>query len=673
MTATPRKIDAQDLLTMRFVSQPQLSPDGTHVAFVSRWIDAEKNKYFSNLWLVSTAGGKPRRFTVGDYGDTSPRWSPDGRRIAFVSDRSDSSQIWLISVDGGEAGQLTTLEEGSLGSLAWSPDGTKIAFTLRPKPAADRKAEREAREKEHRSYPPRVIRRADYREDGTGYNGGERWHLQTVSVETGDVKQLTSEDYDDHSPAWSPDGKTIAFVSNRSEDADLTPGYQDLWLISSNGSAARRLTKQSGHMQSPVWSPDGAEIAYIGHDHPDEIWGVTDPHLWAVSIESGEARDLTLGLDRPVGHYTISDTSESEGAVQSLIWSADGARLFFLVSGRGSCHLYTVDRSGGGPQQLTQGATDVCALSADRETTQLALQIGSATESGDVYLLPTMDGDKRAPIRLTHVNREWKAGLSLSDSEEIWFDTCDGEKIQGWIVKPPDFDPDQKYPMILEIHGGPHTQYGNAFFHEIQFLAARGYVVLYTNPRGSRGYGQAFTAAIRGDWGGPDFGDLMAGVDYAIAQGYVDPERLGVTGGSYGGFMTNWVVSHTDRFKAAVTQRSVTNMMSMAGTCDVQLMGDRTYFPSEVWEDPTLYWKLSPLSYVQNINTPLLILHSEGDLRCPIEQGEQLFIALKRLKRVVQFVRYPPEASHDLSRSGPPDLRLDRLARIVDWMDKHLQ
>ena len=215
--------------------------------------------------------------------------------------------------------------------------------------------------------------------------------------------------------------------------------------------------------------------------------------------------------------------------------------MFFLVSDRGSCHLYAVDRSGGEPRQLTHGAIDVCALSSDRETTQLALQIGSATESGDVYLLPTMDGDKRAPIRLTHVNREWKAELSLSDSEEIWFDTCDGEKIEGWIVKPPDFEPDQKYPMILEIHGGPHTQYGNAFFHEIQFLAARGYVVLYTNPRGSRGYGQAFTAAIRGDWGGPDFGDLMAGVDYAIAQGYVDPERLGVTGGSYGGFMTNWV------------------------------------------------------------------------------------------------------------------------------------
>ena len=673
MTATPRKIDAQDLFAMCFVSQPQLSPDGTHVAFVSRWIDAEKNKYFSNLWLVSTTGGQPCRFTVGDYGDTSPRWSPDGRRIAFVSDSSDSSQIWLIPVDGGEAQQLTDLQEGSLGSLAWSPDGTKIAFTFRPKPPADRKAEREAREKEHRSYPPRITRRAGYREDGVGYNGGERWHLQTVSVESCDVNQLTSEDYDDYSPAWSPDGKTIAFVSNRSEDADLTPGYQDLWLIPSGGGTVRRLTTQSGHMQSPVWSPDGAEIAYIGHDHPDEIWGVTDPHLWVVSIESGEARDMPLGLDRPVGHYTLSDTSESEVAAQSLIWSADGARLFFLVSDRGSCHLYTVDRSGGEPRQLTQGAIDVCAFSADRGTTQLALHIGSATEPDDVYLLSTLDGDGNTPIRLTHLNREWKAELALSKPEEIWFDTYDGGKVQGWIVKPPDFEPDQKYPVILEIHGGPHTQYGNAFYHEIQFLAARGYVVLYTNPRGSRGYGQAFTAAIRGDWGGPDFGDLMAGVDYVIAQGYVDSERLGVTGGSYGGFMTNWVVSHTDRFKAAVTQRSLTNMMSMAGTCDVQLMGDRTYFPSEVWEDPTLYWNLSPLGYVQNISTPLLILHSEGDLRCPIEQGEQLFIALKRLKREVEFVRYPPEASHDLSRSGPPDLRLDRLARIVEWMDKHLQ
>ena len=673
MTATPRKMKAQDLLTMRFDSQPQLSPDGTLVAFVSRWIDPEKNKYFSNLWLVSIRGGESRRFTVGDYGDTSPRWSPDGRHIAFVSDRSESSQIWLIPVNGGEARQLTELAEGSLGSLAWSPDGTKIVFSFRPKPPADRQAEREVREKEHSSYPPRVIRRAGYREDGTGYNGGERWHLQTVCVETGEANQLTSEDYDDHSPAWSLDGRTIAFVSNRSEDADLTPGYQDLWLISSDGGAVRRLTKQSGHVQNPVWSPDGAEIAYIGHDRPDEIWGVSDPHLWVVSVESGEARYLTLGLDRPVGHHTLGDTSESEVGSASLIWSDDGARLFFLVSDRGSCHLYSVNRSGGELIRLTQGAIDVCSFSADRETRQLALQIGSAAEPGDVYLLSTRDSDESTPSRLTDLNREWKAKLSLSTPEEIWFDTYDGKKIQGWIVKPPDFDPHRKYPLILEIHGGPHTQYGNAFFHEFQFLAARGYVVLYTNPRGSKGYGEAFTAAIRGDWGEPEMNDFMAGIDYVIAQGYVDPERLGVTGGSYGGFMTNWIVGHTDRFKAAVTQRSVTNMMSMAGTCDVQLMGDRTYFPSEVWEDPTFYWKLSPLSYVQNICTPLLILHSEGDLRCPIEQGEQLFIALKRLNREVEFVRYPPEASHDLSRSGPPDLRLDRLGRIVEWMDKHVQ
>ena len=673
MAATPRKINAQDLLTMRFVSEPQLSPDGTLVAFVSRWIDPEKNRYFSNLWLVATRGGESRRFTVGDYGDTSPRWSPDGGRIAFISDRSDSSQIWLIPVDGGEAAQLTKLEEGNIGSLAWSPDGTKIAFSFRAIPAADRKAEREAREEEHRSYPPRVIRRAGYREDGIGYNGGERWRLQAVSAETGDVNQLTSEDYDDGSPAWSPDGKTVAFVSNRSEDADLMPGCQDLWLIPSDGGAAWRVTKQSGHMQNPVWSPDGAEIAYIGHDRPDEIWGVSDPHLWVVSVESGEARDLTFGLDRPVGHHTLGDTSESEVGAAPLIWSVDGTRLFFLVSDRGSCHLYSVNRSGGEPIQLTQGAIDVCSFSAGSETRQLALQVGSAAEPGDVYLLSTRDSDESTPSRLTDLNREWKAKLSLSTPEEIWFDTHDGKKIQGWVVKPPDFDPHRKYPLILEIHGGPHTQYGNAFFHEFQFLAAQGYVVLYTNPRGSKGYGEAFTGAIRGTWGEPELNDLIAGVDYVIDQGYADSERLGVTGGSYGGFMTNWAVGHTDRFKAAVTQRSVTNMISMAGTCDVQLMGDRTYFPSEVWEDPTLYWKLSPLSYVQNISTPLLILHSEGDLRCPIEQGEQLFIALKRLKREVEFVRYPGEASHDLSRSGPPDLRIDRLGRIVEWMDKHLQ
>jgi dipeptidyl aminopeptidase/acylaminoacyl peptidase len=704
-TPARRLIRAEDLFALRLVSDPQISPDGAQIAFVLQRTDLEQNHYVSDLWLVSRDGGEARPFTTGDARDTAPRWSPDGRWLAFLSDRDETSQLWLIPADGGEARKLTSLPEGTITPPVWSPDGTRLLFAYRPLPPMDTRKAREEREKSHRSTPPRVIRRLRYREEGHGFFDSERWHLWTVGVADGHVCQLTRGDTDETEPTWSPDGRWIAFISNRSPDPDLTPNAQDLWLMPATGDGVvtpaeglakarreqgeesgtpqvepRRLDAPPGPKAWPTWSPDASEIAYLGHARAEEIWGVTNPSLWRVPTglpgarQGGAARDVTADLDRPLGDTVISDVRSFGGGRLGPVWTADG-RLFFLVSDSGSVHLYEAgadDRL----RVVVSGPREVAAVTGDREGRHLAVLIGSPHEPGEIYTL-TVEPERATvatpaePRRLTAVNQALLEELRLAEPEELRVPAPDGREIHGWLLRPPDAAPGSRSPLILEIHGGPHTQYGHVFFHEMQWLAARGYCVLYTNPRGSKGYGEAFTAGVRGRWGEADFDDLMAMVDAAIARGGVDPQRLGVTGGSYGGFMTNWVVSHTDRFRAAVTQRSVTNLISMAGTCDFAF-DDHNYFDANAWDDPAGYLRLSPLTYAARVRTPLLILHSEGDLRCPIEQAEQWFAALRRLGCEVEFVRFPREANHGLSRTGPPDLRLERLNRIAEWMDRYL-
>jgi dipeptidyl aminopeptidase/acylaminoacyl peptidase len=703
-TPTRRLIHAEDLFALRLVSDPQMSPDGTRIAFVLQRTDLEKNEYVSNLWLVAREGGEPRPFTTGDARDSAPRWSPDGRWLAFLSDRDETSQVWLIAADGGEARKLTSLPEGTITPPVWSPDGARLLFAYRPLPPMDTKTAREELEKSHRSPPPRVIRRFRYREEGHGFFDDERWHLWTVGVAGGETRQLTQGETDETEPTWSPDGRWIAFISNRAPDPDLAPNAQDLWVIPADGGGVvpprseddgeqgaegaaaqrvepRRLEAPAGPKSWPTWSPNGSEIAYLGHARAEEIWGVTNPSLWRASTglpggrAGGPARDVTADLDRPLGDTVISDVRSFGGGRLGPLWTPEGG-LLFLVSDSGSVHLYQA-AAGDERRLVVSGPREVAAVTGDREGRHLALLIGSPWEPGDVFTLtvePAAGAGRspEEPRRLTAVNRALLEGLRLAEPEELRVSAPDGIELHGWLLRPPEADAGSRPPLILQIHGGPHTQYGHVFFHEMQWLAARGYCVLYTNPRGSKGYGEAFTAGVRGRWGEADFGDLMAMVDAVVARGDVDPQRLGVTGGSYGGFMTNWIVSHTDRFRAAVTQRSVTNLMSMAGTCDFAF-DDHNYFDANAWDDPGGYLRLSPLTYAAQVRTPLLILHSEGDLRCPIEQAEQWFAALKRLGREVEFVRFPREANHGLSRSGPPDLRLERLNWIVGWMDRYLK
>lgn len=667
-----RKVVAEDLLVIKLVGDPQVSPDGTKCVFTVKTIDAEKNRYLSHLWLADLKTGEVRQFTFGEVSDVLPKWSPDGKLIAFVRTdlREKRSQIWLIRVDGGEAWQLTKLDEGSIGEPVWSPDGTFLAFTFRPTHPDWTQEVRKKRQETGKSNPPRIITRLFYRLDGVGFLD-MRQHIWVCDVRTGEAKQVTDGDYDDHSPAWSPDGSKIAFVSNRSDDPEEKPYEVDIWLVSPDGGPLTKLPTPTGYKGNLSWSPNGEWLAYVGHESKDDPWVPRNDKVWAVNLKTGEVRCLTETLDRDVGNATLSDMREAFTGGGRPVWDAESSRVFFTVSDKGNCHLYSADLNGNW-QPLTEGPMDIYAFSADKFATSFVLALSKPTMPGELFTLKVQTGSAVTATelrQLTHINSDLLDKVKLSEPEEVWFDSFDGTKIQGWLLKPPDFDMTKRYPLLLYIHGGPHAQYGNTFFHEFQFHAARGYIVFYTNPRGSMGYEESFAAIIRGSWGDVDFKDIMAAADFAASLPFVDETRMAVAGGSYGGYMTNWIVTHTDRFRCAVTDRSVVDLVSMAGTSDFPFKPEG-YWEGNFWDRPEKLWEQSPLRYAANVKTPLLIIHSEGDLRCPIGQAEELFAALKRLKKEVVFVRYPQETSHGLSRSGPPDLRIDRLNRIAEWLDK---
>ncbi len=676
-----RSITIEDLYRIKFVSRPRISPDGQRVAFVVTRIDERKHEYRSAIWLSPADGGEARVFTAESKATSSPSWSPDGRWLAFVSDREGTAtgkdekarkkqgkgkpQIWLIPTDGGEARQLTFMEHGASAPV-WSPDSKRLLFSAQVGPADEENEEGEPLPK------VRVIDRLWYRLDGVGFIYERRSHLFLLDIAGGEPQQLTDGDWDDRDAAWSPDGTQIAFASNHAEDRWRLPGADIYTLSLKDGQAGalRCLTDGSLDSAAPSWSPDGKTIAFLASP---KLHSAGQVYLYTIAsdAEQAPATCISKEFEGTCMDWTNSDIGD-EHLMPAPAWSSDGETLYLLASQRGATRLYAIPRSGADarPATLTPGDVHVRDFSIDDAKDRLALLVATATRPQEIFVRSTAPSDEMR--RITGFNDTLFNELQLTAPEYMPYTGVDGWPMDGWILKPPDFDPAKKYPLVVEIHGGPHTQYGYGFFHEMQMLAAEGYVVLYTNPRGSCGYGYDFANAVRGAWGEKDSLDIMLGVDALLQRGYIDEQRMGVTGGSYGGFMTNWLVGHTDRFKVAITDRCVSNMATMFGASDIgwDLADDN--LETTPWEDLEKYMNMSPIKYVENIHTPLLIIHSEQDLRCGIEQAEQLFAALKWMGREVKFVRFEGQ-SHGLSRGGHPKSRMERLRHIQSWFARYLK
>ncbi len=650
----------EDVYELTGVTDPRLSPDGRTVAYVVGAVDKEANEYRAAIWLAATDGSAPpRRFTSGEKADADPRWSPDGTRLAFTSNRADkASQLYVMPVGGGEPRKLTSLKE-DVSQAIWSPDGASIVFVARVRDAA-------YEEEDDKKRRPRRLTRLQYKLDSVGWTADRPQHLFVVPADgSGEPRQLTDGDFEDHSPSWSPDGSTIAFISARHPDWDLAM-ENDVYLVVAVGGEPCRLTQGGGSVGAPSWSPDGSRLAverYSGvFDDPKHT------KIALVDLASGELNVLTARLDLNCTTYP---------GMREPLW--DGDDLVFVVEDHGRTHVYRVAAGGGEPRRVVGGERAVTGL--DVAAGRLVFAASEPAQLSELY-----DGEPAAAgadaaaagRRLTSAGDAFAAGRELVRPERFTAVSADGSEVDAWIMRPAGFEQGKKYPTLLNIHGGPYGQYGVGFFDEFQVYCGAGYAVVFSNPRGSSGGTEEWARAIRGPgalgpgWGSVDYDDCMAVTDEAVRRfDFVDADRLGVIGGSYGGYMTSWIVGHTDRFKAAVSERAVNNFDSQWGSSDFG-WDFKGYTGKFLYEDLDMYRGVSPVSYAQDIHTPLLILHSEDDLRCPVEQAEHLFVTLRLLKRPVELVRFPAE-SHELSRSGSPAHRVQRFELVVEWFDRYLR
>ncbi len=671
---TGRRVTAEDLYLFDYVGDCQLAPDGRHVLYAVQRVDRKTEKKYTNIWLAATDGGGARPFTSGDHADTQPRWSPDGRQIAFVSNRDDDKQpqIYLIPLGGGEARRLTELK-GAFGDLEWSPDGRQILFAFRRKDAETLEREADPQKKEL-GVVARRFTRVFFKEDGAGYLPAERWHLCLVDVPGGEVRQLTDGAFDERDATWSPDGATILFASNRSDDPDFNPEAVAFYTIPAAGGKMTEIPLEHPFQKfSPRYSPDGRWIAYVGRRTAGNWWQNTC--LYLAPATGGPVRNLTEAHDL---HVSSATTGDVPGRIPMMrpTWSPDSRTLYTQVSRHGSMPLVALDIAGDEPPHPTPvvpGPGTVGAFGLDAAGEMLAYWQATMTDPGTIWAR-RLDGGEACPLT---AHNAWLAEVELGQIEEVWIDGASSPKhdsvpLHGWVLRPPGFDPAQTYPTIIEIHGGPQMQYGHTLGHEFQTLAAAGYIVAFCNPRGSQGYGDAFSGAIYNDWGTIDFDDLMVWTDYVAALPEVDAARMGVTGGSYGGYMTGMIVGRSHRFKAAVAQRMVSNLISMWGSSDFNWAWTRAWGDETPWENLENYWRVSPMRYVGGALTPTMVIHSENDYRCNQEQGEQFYVALKKLGVPAEFILFPGE-SHGLSRGGRTDRRIARLGHIQRWMDAYLK
>jgi dipeptidyl aminopeptidase/acylaminoacyl peptidase len=662
--AGKRPITAEDLYQLRLPTSIALSPDERRIAYTVEWMDKDDNRYYTNLFVCDVATGRQLQFTHGAYQDSQPTWSPDGSRIAFLSTRDKKLGVYTIPSAGGAERKVIELD-GAVQNLQWTPDGRHLVFSLRYNDSHFIPDEKKKKE------PPvyRHITRYWFRLDGLGYLPKDRFQVYSLNIQDASLRQITRGRRDNVWPRLSPDGRWITYVSNRQKEPDLNNMRHDLFIIPFNGGREKRVPTPPGPIFGPVFSPDSKTIAYLGHDRPDDP--SASLHVWKVGTTGRpKARDLLPMFDRCCYDESITDTADMPSGAP-LFWSADGKRLYFLSSDTGVTNLFSVPAFGGRPTRVYKGKCHLKGLSLNGPTRTGALIYADLNNPGDIMTCPTTYGAEKRAVRHTDLNEFLRTEVKFARTREVVFKSFDGTGVQGWLATPPDFKAGRRYPAILEIHGGPRVQYAFTFMHEMQYLAARGYVVLYTNPRGGGGRGETWAGSIIGAWGELDYRDCMAAADYLGKQKFVSAKKLGVTGGSYGGYMTNWIIGHTDRFAAAVTQRSVVDLRHHVGSSDFGF-GIRRHLGGWPWTNPETYERCSPITHYRKVRTPVLIIHSERDLRCNIEEAGQMFVMLKALGKKVEMVRFPEEP-HGLSRHGRPDRRIARLEWIRKWFDRYLK
>jgi dipeptidyl aminopeptidase/acylaminoacyl peptidase len=643
---TVKLLTDETAMDMESLRSPSISPDGKSVLFSRAWVDKVNDRQASNLWITDIGGTRIRELTAGDWRDSSPVWSPDGKRIAFLSDRDGTNQVHVMWLDTREVAQLTHLQT-TPGDLAWSPDGKRLAFTAfvqddRPilsvkLPARPRGAKW--------ADPAVLIDRLSWRSDGRGPLPKGYSHIFVVdAVLGGTPRQVTSGDYSHDGPAWSADGRSIFFSAIRKPEAEYLDGDSEIYAVDLDTLVIRALTDRKGPDRGAVVSPDGRLVAYTGYDDK----GYTS-HLSSLYL---------MGADGGGKRLLAGDLPNSPS---SVVWAPDGSGLYFLMAERGESNVHFVSTAGK-VRRVTSGVHYLTGLSASK-TGRAAAVLSAFHNPGTLVTFDLVR--PQAFEELVDVNADVLAGVTLGEVEELRYTSSDGLAIQGWLVKPAEFDPARKYPLLLWIHGGPWSMYSVAFNWDWQNFAAHGYAVLFTNPRGSTGYGQDFVNGIQYAYPGKDYDDLMAGVDAALATGFIDADNLFVCGGSGGGVLTAWIVGHTGRFRAAVSMRPVINWHSFVGTTD----GHTWYkqFRKYPWEDPLEYAERSPLHYVANVTTPTMVMTGEADLRTPIGQSEEYYRALKILKKDTLLVRMPEEY-HGWRR---PSHRLLQQLYLRAWFEKY--
>ena len=648
LAAGEKKLDLDTYFDMETVSGPQISPDGRQIAYSRGWVNKLTDSRESSIWIMNSDGSKNRFLLDG----SSPTWSPDGSRIAYTaSGEPRGSQIFVRWMDAeGAVSQITRVER-SPGGITWAPDGNSIAFSmLVPQPNVWDVDMPSRPEGAKWTADPTVIERFKWRQDRQGIQERGYTHLFTVPASGGTARQITSGDYNHGGgrgggASWTPDGKEILFSATRLEDAAYQYRKSDIFAVNVADGSIRQLTRRDGPDGSPVVSPDGRWVAYTGHDWTMQTY--IESRLYIMGIDGSNPKAISDSLDRSPG---------------GLRWANDGSGVYFGISDRGTANLYFASTSGA-VRQVTNG-NHLLRIS---DSTDAGVMVGTLTsphEPGDIIIL---NANNPQPKQLTWVNDDVLADVKLGELEEIWYDSVDDYRIQGWIIKPPDFDASKKYPMMLSIHGGPHGMYNVGFNYGWQEHAANGYVVLYTNPRGSSGYGTPFGNAINNDYPNKDFNDLMNGVDQAIAKGYVDERNMFVYGCSGGGVLTAWVVGHTTRFAAASSNCPVINWMSFVGTTDGNLSWYLD-FKELPWDDPTEHIRRSPLTYVGNVTTPTMLMTGELDLRTPMPQTEEFYQALKMLKVPAAMIRFKGEW-HGTSRKPSNFARTQLYLR--HWFERY--